>query len=698
LNRCLVSLCFVGATLLATPGRTQEGDPWVIRAETGYETYAPVTLANGVYGMTFSEVPFAGNLVRLAGVFDVLPSRGTESSVAAVDFTPLELVVMAPDALESPRADFLKGRPLSAADVSGLEEWSQELNIREGWFETRFVFEGLELTHRAYALKHMLHTALVKVTIRAREDRAVAVRNRPRVGEANSYLRSRYLDQLRERRIPLFTVAASTPGGRHTLATTSSLVFEGDDAPALRYVDDGLGQPSLGFETRLEAGEALTFFLVGSMASSLDYSNPVNETARLNIFSVLEGPARLIRRHEEAWASFWQKTDITVDGRPDLTRGLRLALFMVSSFASEHTGFTTAAMGLGTDYWGWKALWDAEWWIWPAVLLVEPDVARAMLEYRYERLDMARRNAAAHGYGGAMFPWESGSTGEEETSLLYLTGPFQHHITADVGLAFWRYYCVSQDEAWLRERGYPVLREVAEFWLSRVDRTSDGRYAILNVVAPDEHAVGVDNDAFTNGVAGAVLRAAAEAARVLGETPDPRWLEVAKGLVLLRFPDGTVREHATYDGETIKQADVGLLSFPLDVVTDPDTVRKNLDYYTKKLDPRGPNMSRFMYAGAAARIGDRKRAARFFEEAYSPYLLKPFGTLALTARSTGNTYFGTSAGGLLQAVILGFGGLHFTAEGLVQKDPLLPEGWGMMTLRGIGRGQDFVTEASSRRP
>ncbi len=424
------------------------------------------------------------------------------------------------------------------------------------------------------------------------------------------------------------------------------------------------------------------------MGTTYNYSDPMAETARLNIYTYLTGPKKIINQHQATWEAFWQKTDIVTEGAPEVNKDIRQMMFSINSFVSERTAFSSACMGLGIDYWGYKTLWDADFWIYPALLLINPAAVRSMLEYRWNRLAMARQNAAAHGYRGAMFPWESGSTGEEQTSLLYLTGPFQHHISSDVGLAFWRYYCVTQDTVWLRNRGYPLLKEVADFWVSRSEQNGAGHYEIKNVVGSDEYAINVDNDAFTNGSARQVLAAAVSAAKLVGEVPDPMWQAVAEQLVIRYFADGTVREHDTYAGEMIKQADVNLISFPLDVITDPEIIHQNLAYYEDRIDEEGPNMSFCMLAGAAARSGDALRATQLFEKALNPYRKGPFRILSLRQQRP-STYFGTSAGGLLQAVILGFGGLHFTEQGLVQKDPLLPEGWTSIELKGMGMNQNF---------
>lgn len=96
---------------------------------------------------------------------------------------------------------------------------------------------------------------------------------------------------------------------------------------------------------------------------------------------------------------------------------------------------------------------DAELWMFPPLLALQPAMARSMLDYRFKRLAQARQNAFSHGYRGAMFPWESASEGQETTPVWALTGPFQQHITADIGWAFWKYYQVTGDLAWLRKRG-----------------------------------------------------------------------------------------------------------------------------------------------------------------------------------------------------------------------------------------------------
>jgi protein-glucosylgalactosylhydroxylysine glucosidase len=307
-----------------------------------------------------------------------------------------------------------------------------------------------------------------------------------------------------------------------------------------------------------------------------------------------------------------------------------------------------------------------------------------MIEYRYQRLEAAKRNAFSKGFKGAMFPWESAENGVEETPVWALSGPFEHHITADVAIAAWNYYQVTQDKQWLREKGWPILKETADFWASRVERNGPGRYDIKNVVAADEWAENVDNNAFTNAAAKANLQYATQSARILGINPNPDWQHVAQNIPILRFENGVTQEHATYKGEGIKQADVNLLAYPLNEITNSEQIRKDLEYYETRVPNEGtPAMTQGVFSLLHARLGNGDKAYYWFQDAYVPNLNPPFRVIAETKGGT-NPYFATGAGGILQSVIMGFGGIEITPQGIRQVKSVLPKNWKSLTITGVG--------------
>jgi trehalose/maltose hydrolase-like predicted phosphorylase len=348
-------------------------------------------------------------------------------------------------------------------------------------------------------------------------------------------------------------------------------------------------------------------------------------------------------------------------------------------------------MGLSGLGYNGHVFWDTELWMYPALLVMQPALAKSLVEYRFQRLPAARRNAFSHGYRGAMFPWESAGTGVEETPVWALSGPFEHHITACVGLAAWNYYCVTQDKDWLREKGWPLLKETADFWASRVERNGPGKYDINNVVAADEWAENVDNNAFTNAAAKAVLQHATRAAGILGLPADPDWMLVASNIPILTMENGVTKEHAAYAGEGIKQADVNLLAYPLREVTTPEQIKRDLQYYETRVPQEGtPAMTHAIFSLLYARLGDAENAYRLFKESYQPNLLPPFRVIAETKGGT-NPYFATGAGGVLQSVLMGFGGLDLSETGIRQLKPILPPTWSSMKISGVGMEKKTFT-------
>jgi trehalose/maltose hydrolase-like predicted phosphorylase len=438
----------------------------------------------------------------------------------------------------------------------------------------------------------------------------------------------------------------------------------------------------LKFKRKIKAGETYRFSIAGSSITSAHDEDPLNEAERLTIFAKLQGADRLISFHEKAWSDIW-KTDIQINGDEQSQQDIHSMLYHLYSFTREGTSLSLSPMGLSGLGYNGHVFWDADLWMFPALLVLHPEMAKSMIEYRYERLDAAKKNAFSHGYKGAMFPWESAASGVEETPVWALSGPFEHHITACVGLAAWNYYCVTQDKGWLREKGWSIISATADFWASRVERNGPGHYDINNVVAADEWAENVDNNAFTNGAAKVLLQHATEAAAILGVKADPDWVQVSENIPILQM-NGVTWEHAQYKGEGIKQADVNLLAYPLKLITDPAQIKKDLVYYQSRVPNQGtPAMTQAVFALLYARLGQGDTAFHFFKDAYIPNLNPPFRIIAETKGGT-NPYFATGAGGILQAVIMGFGGLDIRSTGIVQVSSSLPNGWKKLTITGVG--------------
>ncbi len=134
--------------------------------------------------------------------------------------------------------------------------------------------------------------------------------------------------------------------------------------------------------------------------------------------------------------------------------------------------------------------------------------------------------------------------------------------------------------------------------------------------------------------------------------------------------------------ENIKQADVNLLAYPLHEIAKPIDIRKDLEYYEGRVGA-GPAMTHAIFTILYSRLGDGEKALRAFRNGYKPNQLPPFGVIAETAGGT-NPYFATGAGGLIQGMLNGFGGLEITPKGISQVTSALPAGWKSLTITGVG--------------
>ncbi|HUH33017.1 MAG TPA: hypothetical protein VLZ28_03635 [Daejeonella sp.] len=646
-------------------------DSWKISVDKiDPSNYYGVTVANGMIGVVSSPEPFKVKNVVLAGAYDQY-GRGRVSNF----LNSFNLLNMNLD---------IDGKRLDSKSATNLK---QELDMRKASFTGSFEYlDKAVITYTYYSLRQLPFTVLMDVSITAKKDLQIAPSSVMESPDALKDVQNYYNEIDRPHvNIALLTSSAKSPTGKLQLCASTTFLFNEDhrDEPRLIHEMWDNNMHLAKFSKNLKAGETYRFSIVGSSITSAHHPDPLNEAERLTIFAKLEGRDRLIKFHEQAWATLWE-SDIQIEGDPQAQQDVRSMLYHLYSFSRAGTAFSMSPMGLSGLGYNGHVFWDTEVWMYPALLVLQPEIAKSLVEYRFQRLEAARQNAFSHGYEGAMFPWESADTGVEETPVWALSGPFEHHITACVALAAWNYFCVTQDKEWLREKGWPILTATADFWASRVERNGPGKYDIKNVVAADEWAENVDNNAFTNAAAIVNLQNASAAAKVLGLKANADWMEVAKNIPILKMENGVTREHATYNGEGIKQADVNLLPYPLKVISDPTQIRKDLEYYETRVPDEGtPAMTQAVFALLYSRLGDGEKAYHFFKEAFEPNLNPPFRVIAETKGGT-NPYFATGAGGVVQSMLMGFGGLDITPKGIIQVKSALPKGWKSLKMTGVG--------------
>ncbi|XP_076098796.1 protein-glucosylgalactosylhydroxylysine glucosidase-like isoform X1 [Mytilus galloprovincialis] len=426
----------------------------------------------------------------------------------------------------------------------------------------------------------------------------------------------------------------------------------------------------------------------------------------------------LVNQHKQEWNRIWKKGHIEIHGDDkELQRNIHAAFYNILSSLPQKQNVHNPFIGLSpgglsrggkinpnktggpsNDYAG-HVFWDMDTWIMPPIMMFHPNLARLMINSRIRVLDTAKENAKGTGYLGARFPWEQAVTGIE-TCPWDLASKYQVHVTADVSYALRQYLYVSSKDAaieMLTNGGSSLALEIAKFWESRVNKTDD-RNDILGVMGPDEYHYNINNSVFTNYNAKLSLMLPSfldnnyKGIDLKNKIEIAKYKETANKLKIL-FDERT-RFHPQFEGfrlkDKIKQSDVVLLGFPLLMPMDPEIRRNDLVSYEKMTDQFGPDTGTWsMHTVGWLELQDEHKA----QEMFKMLLRNINGPFKVFSEKPSNSPDGprcvnfiTGAGGLLQAVIFGYGGIRIRESQLDLNPHLLPgvNSWAMKGLKYKG--------------
>lgn len=331
----------------------------------------------------------------------------------------------------------------------------------------------------------------------------------------------------------------------------------------------------------VDSGESITIEKMATICTSRDHAISEPALAAQRMLNQLDHYPDLRRGHIRQWAHLWESFDIEFDNNSDALCAIRLHLLHLLQSVpnrAEDLDAGVPARGLHGEAYRGHIFWD-ELFVFPVLNLRSPNITRSLLHYRYRRLPEARRAARDAGYAGAMFPWQSGSDGREESQRMHLNPRSRrwipdasaraHHVGSAVAYNVWQYYQVSGDLEYLIEYGAEMLVEIARFWVSRTTwDKAKGRYGIRGVIGPDEFHSGypehpydgIDNNAYTNVMAVWVILRACEALEALPlrnrlalkESLDIRsheldmWDDISRRMYV-PFHDGVISQFEGYD-------------------------------------------------------------------------------------------------------------------------------------------------------
>jgi alpha,alpha-trehalase len=489
--------------------------------------------------------------------------------------------------------------PWFTPDEADFTDYRIELDLRRGVLTRHFRAEvaagrALSVTQRRFV--HIVDPQLAalettfgadgfsgRLTVRSAIDHAVRNTGVERYRD----LSDRHLDIVTREEIDDLTVGvvATTTQSQVRIAEAVRTRVFGPTAPdadevARRWFDEaGLAGHEL--ELELEDGGSVTIEKIAVIISFRDpaISEPFESAVRK--VGQVAGFDELLRSHVAKWAQLWDRFEIRFGEREGIERVLNLHTFHALQTVSHNTidrDVGVPARGLHGEAYRGHIFWD-EVFVLPYLNMRMPVVTRSLLLYRYRRLNEARARAHRDGHAGAIFPWQSGSDGREESQELHLNpvsgdwkpdnSQLQRHINLAIAYNVWQYVETTADLDFLRYYGLELLVEIARFFSSMAvyDRLED-RYHIRGVMGPDEFhdgypdrdEPGLDDNAYTNVMVVwtfqrifALLQMLPEHARhdACGEldlTRDEldRWEDLTRRLYVPFHDDGIISQFAGY--------------------------------------------------------------------------------------------------------------------------------------------------------
>ena len=369
-------------------------------------------------------------------------------------------------------------------------------------------------------------------------------------------------------------------------AARTDVRADGEMMVAERNVSEEPGYVAHDLTVDVRQGQTITVEKVVTLYTSRDLA--ISEPA-LEARKALRRTGRfdvLATAHVRAWKHLWRRFDIHIEpvqpGKLNALMLLHLNMFHLLQAVSVHS----IGLDIGVPARGWTGeayqghvFWD-ELFIFPFFNHRMPEITRSLLMYRYRRLDESRAAARAAGYSGAMFPWQSGSNGEEATQEQNLNARsgrwipdnsyLQRHVGCAIAYNVWQYFQVTDDREYLEFYGAELILEIARFWASIAQfNPSRRRYEIHGVMGPDEYhegypgapAPGLSNNAYTNVMAVWVLWRAldtldvlspirrAELTASLGLTRDEikQWEDISRRMFVPFHADGVISQFEGYE-------------------------------------------------------------------------------------------------------------------------------------------------------
>ncbi|MEC0369019.1 glycoside hydrolase family 65 protein [Paenibacillus chibensis] len=517
---------------------------------------------------------------------------------------------------------------------------------------------------------------------------------------------------------------------RHTGFELITGISHRIEAPAAAAAESVTGEEQIGtrFTLKLSPGEKAVLTKYISYHTSKDGSNQEAELEKraegTHREASLLGFSRLMDGQQAYLDSFWQHADVEIEGDPALQQGIRFNAFQLLQSVGRDGLTNIGAKGLTGEGYEGHYFWDTEMYMMPFFTYTQPDIARALMDFRYATLDKARSRAQVMSQKGALYPWRT--IDGDENSAYFPAGTAQMHINADIAYAIKQYVQATGDIRFLLDKGAEILFETSRFWvdLGHFNEARGGAFCIDGVTGPDEYTAIVNNNTYTNLMVQSQLNYACDTAELLGrEHPEvyerlrqsigltqdevAGWREAAARMFVpydetlgIYAQDDTFLTKKKWDFEhtpedqyplllhfhplviyrhqVLKQADTVMALFLLSEKFTMEEKIRNYQYY-EPLTTHDSSLSPCIHSIVSAEIGDLDGAYAYFDRTVRMDL----DDINRNAKDGLHT---AAMAGSWMSIVHGFAGMRLT-DGELAFSPALPHLWQSCTFRVTYHGQ-----------
>lgn len=721
---------------------------WIIEETNFNERYqgkceSVMAIGNGYMGLrSVTEESYIGQTRNLfiSGTYNKFDEKEVTELPNAADIT--EMVLYINDELFS-----LKG--------SNVREYSRQLNLKTGELSRELVWEdnkgeNYKLIFRRFISLDDLHFIGIKIEIIPLTANAnINIKTGINARQTNSGSQHFHDGDKRVYENKYMQLVQTTTQSKIDFVINSMVRIYINDKEQESKSIYSLERRSIysNSQITLNKGESLTIEKYINVFTSLDSDikkSDLEELKKVSLDHIIKNNILnyegLYNKSISKWSEYWKNAAIDIETKNDFDQlSVRFAqyhLIIMTPFHDERYSIGAKAL-TGEGYKG-HVFWDTEIFILPYFQYTFPLIAKKILKYRFNTIDGARNKAKKFGYSGAMYPWETAFTGEEETpewaAINVMTGKAakiwsglkEHHITADIAFAIWNYYLSTNDEEFLSLYGGEIIFECAEFWYSRLEWNEDSKmYHINDVIGPDEYTEHINNNSYTNYMAHLTIKISIELYEFsisklginfshlkerlqLKERID-RYRTVVDRIYLPRPNEfGIIPQDDTFltkdcisiekyknsdqkqsilkdftreqvvNLQVLKQADVVMLLYLLRNRFDKNVIRASFEYYEKRTI-HDSSLSAATHSIVANDLNFTETAYKFFREASEI-------DLGFNLNSSDEGIHSASMGGIWMAVVMGFAG--FSNEmGTLNINPNIPKAWEKLSFNICWKGE-----------